>query len=799
MISGFTVAATVTLTLAIALNVTVYTVMDAVLFRGYPLVQRSDRIVFLQERGPANQCCISYADFEDWRTQARSFDGLALVRGVPITFRDGAGRPSDMRVAGLGANAFTLLGVVPLLGRDFTAADERPGAPQVAILSHRFWHRRFGGRLEIVGSTVHINGLPATVIGVMPERFAFPYKADGDLWMPLVHTPELRQRGLTPGGFTVVGRLRDGVDVAEAKAELEAINRRLEAAFPETNRGVVPTVATHSDMNSGPDAATIWGSLWVGAWFVLVIACANVANLMLVRTIGRWREFATRMALGGGVGRIVRQLVIESVMVAGVAGVLSWWITNWSVRTWDIVTASEYQVLDYTVNSGTFFYLLFVTVVAVALVTAAPIARVLRLSVHGALSGDARGATQSLRAKSLASGLVAVQTALAIVLLGGAGVLARSFVAIVGAETGIRDPERVVVGLTRLPSDVYPSATARRDYFAALEARLTAMPGVDAAAVASTIPIRFAPLRELEIEGRPAPPDHASRIGFVLATPDYFTVMGVPTTVGRVFTDTDGASTMPVAVVNESFAATAWPGEDPVGKRLRSTDRNASAEWRTVVGVVRNIMQGDPLRQQFKPLVYLPVAQETAPQAAYFMVRTALPTDHIAGAVLDELRRLDSDVLVERFGTLAASFAFDRDFMDVEHSELGKHAKVAPIFAGIALALTALGLAAVLAHTVSQRTKEIGVRIAIGAAARDIRRLVLREGMRPVLVGMLSGLAGSLAVNRILQSQLVGVSPYDPATLVMTSATLVIVTLGACQVPSRRAMRVDPVVALRHE
>ncbi len=196
---GFTVAATVTLTFAIALNVTVYTVMDAVLFRGYPLVQRSDRIVFLQERGPANQCCISYADFEDWRAQARSFDGLALVRGVPITFRDGDGRPSDMRVTSLDANAFRLLGVMPLLGRDFTAADERPGAPQVAILSHRFWQRRFGGRLEIVGSTVHINGLPATVIGVMPERFAFPYKADGDLWMPLVQPRSSVNVGSRPG------------------------------------------------------------------------------------------------------------------------------------------------------------------------------------------------------------------------------------------------------------------------------------------------------------------------------------------------------------------------------------------------------------------------------------------------------------------------------------------------------------------------------------------------------------------------------------------------------------------------
>ena len=253
---GFAVAAIVMLTLAIALNTTIYTVMDAILFRGYPLVRGGDRVVFLQERGPGNQCCISYQDFEDWRMQATSFEGLALVRGVSITFRDGDGRPMDMRARRLSANTLALLGVEPVLGRDFTAADARPGAAPVTLLNHRFWQRRFGGRVDAVGTTVHIDGVPATVIGVLPERFEFPYKIDGDLWLPLVHTPDLEQRGLTPGGFTVVGRLRDGVTLAEARTELETINRRLEDAYPDTNRGVVPTVATHAEMNSGPDSAT---------------------------------------------------------------------------------------------------------------------------------------------------------------------------------------------------------------------------------------------------------------------------------------------------------------------------------------------------------------------------------------------------------------------------------------------------------------------------------------------------------------------------------------------------------------
>jgi putative ABC transport system permease protein len=796
---AFTLAAIAMLAIGIGLNVAVYAVRDTMLFRGYPLVPGNDRLVFLQERGPANQCCMSYPDFEDWRDQAQSFAGLGYVGAAPITFRDGDGRPMDMRVTTLSANAFGLLGVAPLLGRDFTAADERPGAAPVAILNHRFWERRFGRRADVVGSTVHINGVPATIVGVMPERFDFPLKVDDDLWMPVVHTAELRRRGLRPGGFTVVGRLRDGVTLEDARAELETINRRLELEHPATNRGVVPTVATHSEMNSGPDAAMIWGSVWAASWLVLLVACANLANLTLVRTVGRWREFSTRMALGGGIGRMVRQILFEGLSLAAVAGALGWWITQWSVRTWDAVTASQYQVLDYTVDAGTFGYLVAITVTAAVLVSLAPIGRVRQLGVNGALKGDARGVTQSMRAKHLSAGLVAVQMALAIVLLSGAGVLIRSFTTIVGAETGVRDAQTIVVGRLRLASDTYPTPESRHEYFARLAAHLPTIAGVSDSAVATTVPVRFAAIRALAIDGRPSLPDGEMRVGVLGTGPDYFRVIGAGAVAGREFNGSDGPAGRPVAIVNESFVATFWPGEDPLGKRIRVVEPSASAEWRTVVGVVRNIMQGDPLRQQFKPLVYVPFVQEPAPRTAYFLVRTTGPTEPVAGAIRTATQGLDTDVQLENFGTLQASFAFDRDFMDAEHSELGKHAKVAPVFATIALLLAAIGLGAVMAHSVSQRTKEIGVRMAIGAAAPEIKRLIVRDGMRPVALGLVAGLAASLAVNRLLQSQLVGVSPYDPATLATTPVLMILIALLACQLPSRRAVQVDPVVALRHE
>ncbi len=795
---GFSITAVVTLTLALALNATVFVVMDATLFRGFPLVKRNDRLVFLQERGPAGPRPVPYADVEEWRRQAQAFTGFAFVGGRPITFRDHDGRPTDMRVWQVDANTFSLLGVRPVLGRDFMPSDQDPAADPAVMLNHRFWRSRFHGRPDIVGTRVTVNERPATIIGVMPERFDFPLKIDGDMWMPLIATPALTRRGSTESGLAVVARLRDRVSRDEGRAELETINRRIEADHPDTNRGVVPMLMSHAYMNSGPHAELIWGSLWVASWFVLLIACANLANLTLVRTIGRWRELATKLALGAGAGRVIRQLSIECLLIACGAGLLAWRIVVWSVSTWDAVTASQYQVLDYSIEASSLAYLAAITLVSAVLMAIAPVVRIRQIGTSAALKGDARGVSRGAQARRLALSLVAVQMALAIVLLAGAGLLVRSFTQIVGADTGVGAPDRVVIGQMRLPSLNYASAAARRQYFDRLVAALESVPGVERVSLASTTPVRFAPQRAVEIEGRPQQREERM-VSFVRAGAGYFAVLDTPPIAGRDFSHDDRIDGLPAAIVNQSFVDRFWPGQNPIGRRIRDVNSSGEGVWRVVVGVVPNILQSDPLRQTFKPLVYVPFAQEPAALNMYWLARTTVPATLVADALRRAAESIDADVPVTNFATLEQSFAFDRDFMDLEHSELGKYAKVAPIFAGIALLLSAIGLIAMIAHSVGQRTKEIGVRMAIGATGPDIRRLILREGLSPVAVGVVAGLALSLAVNRLLESQLVGVSPYDPGVMTAAPLLLTLIAVAASLLPARRAVAVDPVVALRND
>ena len=792
------------LTLAIGLNVTVFTIVQAMLFRGFPLVEHNDRLLYIQARHPSGGCC-SVADFEAWRAGAPAFQGLAFVTGRQATFRDGAARPVDAVAMALSANAFQLLGVRPMLGRDFLPADDTPGAARVVILSHRFWERQLGRRPDVVGSTVEINGAPASVVGVMPARFEFPEHQD--LWMPVAVSTEAERRA--PTGYFVFGRLRDGATRQEARDELDTIDRRVEAIYPATNRGVILTVNRHSQFFVGPEATTIYGSLWAAAWLVLLIACGNLANLQLARTIGRWREFATRIALGAGPWRMVRQMLIENLILAAVAGLLGGAMTAWNVRAWSVATENRYVVLDYSLSAGTAAYLVGIAVVAAMLCALAPILRVVPLGVDGALHGDARGVTQSLRAKRLTAGLVVGQMALAIILVSGAGVLVRSLFNIVHAQTGVRDPADILVGAVHLPPDKYSTTADRLTFVDRLEARLRALPAVAGEAVASTIPANSATSRPLDIAGRPTPPESGARVSSLAVSPDYFRVIDTPLVAGRDFNDGDRADGLPVAIVNERFAATFWPGEHAVGQHLRLIQPNAPNEWRTVVGVAPNIMQDDATRQTFRPIVYVPFRQGPAVRApsldegtfngTYLLLRANVPPKQIASAVRAAVEKLDPDVTVPDLESLKGTFRFHRGGMDLEHAELGKNAAVAPILAGIALILAVIGLYAVIAHSVSQRTQEIGVRIAIGAESHDIRRLIVRQGMLPVTLGIVAGLPVSLAVNRILQSQLVGVSPYDATTLLGAPAMLAIVAVLACHVPARRAIHVDPVVALRHE
>lgn len=494
---------------------------------------------------------------------------------------------------------------------------------------------------------------------------------------------------------------------------------------------------------------------------------------------------------------MIRQVLLESWMITGVAGAACWWIVKWCVHQWDLVTFSMYQVLDYSVDLRTFAYLAAVTLGAAILFSLAPVARVMQIGVNGVLRGEAQGATQSRSGKRLQAALVAVQMALAVVLLSGAGVLVRSLASIVNANTGTHDPEHVLVGSARLPSDKYPDNETKEAYFQRLEARLRTIPGIEEATLASNLPVYSSNQQTVEIEGKPAGPDDASTAGSFAVGSDYFRVVSAAAISGREFNDGDRPGSLPVALVNQSFAARFFPGENPIGKRLRSTARNRPGDWLTVVGVVPNVMQNDATRQQFKALVYVPLSQRP-PARVYFLARTGM-TAALAGTIRQEVQKLDPDVTLQDLTTLKAHMAFDRDSMDALHSELGKHATVAPIFAVIALALAAIGLYAVIAHSVGRRTREIGVRMAIGATVEDIRRMIFSEGMLPAITGAILGLAASLAVNRVLQSQLVGVTPYDPATMASAPLILALVALLACGIPARRAMSVDPAIALRHD
>jgi putative ABC transport system permease protein len=497
---------------------------------------------------------------------------------------------------------------------------------------------------------------------------------------------------------------------------------------------------------------------------------------------------------------MIRGIAIESALLTTVAAPLAWWLTRWSVRAWSIATASRYQVLDYTVGAGSLAYLLAVAAVATVLFSMAPIGQMRQLSLSGVLKAEARGVTQSPWHRHLSSGLVAVQMALAVVLLAGAGILVRSFTNIISADSGVREPRQVLVGMLRMPSLKYPDTTRRLAYLDRVRSELESLPGVEAETVSSGIPVKFTGRRRtFEIDTQLANPDEDLAALSVTAGTEYFRVLGPPPVSGRAFKRDDHAASAAVAIVNQSFATRFWPGESPLGKRLRFTDGGAAGEWRTVVGVVPNIMEGDALRQEFKPVVYTPFLQEAPARAVFFLVRTAAAPGAVAPAIRGRLQTLDGDVILEHFSTLHDHFAFDRDSMDFEHSELGKHATVAPIFATIALLLSAIGLVAVIAHSAGQRTKEIGIRMAIGASAQEISGMLMAEGMRPVVVGLVVGLAVALGANRILQSQLVGVSPFDPLVMIAASAVLMTVALAACAIPIRRALSIEPVIALRHD
>ena len=786
---GFTAVAVMMLAFGIGINATVFTVTNAVLFKGFALAKNNDRLRYVSYKN--SNCCVSYPDFLDWKAQAKSFEGMAIVHGVGLALTDSSGFPENLNGNENSADTFRVVGQKPIMGRDFTASDEMPGAAPVAILNYGFWVRRYGKDPAIIGRTVRMNGALTTYVGVMPEGFSFPQTVD--VWVPLVQTPKVMNRE-NRDTWVVVARLAEGISVETAQAEMDVIGKRLATEYPVTNRELLPEIQTFTQFFIGPNAALIYGSMWGAVGFVLLIACANLANLLLARAIGRSREISIRIALGAGRWRIIRQLLIESVMLSGLGGLLGWWIAKWGVRSYALAMAnkSSWLVLDYSMDQRVLAYLIAISIGTGLLFGLAPALRLSRLDVNASLKDGARGATGAGHGKHLSALLVIGEMALAVVLLAGAGVMIRSYLKIHTADIGA-NTANLLGGSVSLPSEKYPRAEDRISFFDRLITRLEAMPGVESVATADALPASGSLKLSFQLAGDP-PEDRRRKLSTLKISPAYFRTVKATIRSGREFNDADVLSTAPVAIVNQLFASKYWPGEDPLGKRIRfftsDNDGDTPEPWRTVVGVASNIIQNDQTRQTFDPVVYLPYRQKPG-GGAWIFVRTGVPPAGLTTAFRQAIQAIDPGLPL--YGPMSIEGRMER-FWDSRF-----YGSLFLIFAGIALLLASIGLYTVIAHSVSQGTQEIGVRMAIGGTPRDILKLVFRQGMLPLAIGLTVGLAASFAVNRLLTSVLVQVSPADPITLVVASAVLILAGTLGCLIPARRAMRVDPVVALRNE
>ena len=788
---GFTIVAVTALSLGIGVNATVFTLANGVLFKSMPF-DRNDRVLYLSTQNAARgnrRAGVSYPDFRDWKSQTKSFEELAAYTGDGVNYSDKTGLPELYNAARMTANSFHAIGQRPIMGRDFAPEDEKPGAVPVAILSYGLWERRYGKDPSIVGKSVRLDDVSTTIIGVMPLGFMFPGTAD--LWTPYVPGPNSEKRESRP--LTAFGRMKDGVTLKSAKAEMEGITRRLQSAYPITNQGISAVVQTFGEQFNGSQINLIFSAMLGAVGFVLLIACANVANLLLGRAVGRIREISIRTALGASRWRVIRQLLVESVMLSAAAGAIGWLIAIWGVRTFDavVIPLGKPAYIDFSMDYHVFLYLVAVAIGTGVLFGLAPALRLSRLDVNTALKDGGRGSSGGGRGKYLSGLLVVGEMALAVVLLVGAGLMIRSFMAAYSTTTGVNVNNMLTMRL-QLAQAKYPKDEDLIAFHERLGKQLSALPGVETVSIASNLPTGGSMTLPFEIEGAP-PADEKRRqtLGAIVIGPGYFRAVDVRALRGRFFTESDGVSGPQVIIVNQEFTEKMFPNDDPIGKRLRLFQGSTPQAWLTIVGIVPDILQNSNTNQR-DPLIYIPY-RERPQRDMGIIARTKVPPATLGTAFRKAVQGIDEDLPIYRLLTmedrLAQNFWPWRVF-----------GTLFAIFAGIALTLASVGLYAVIAHSVSQRTQEIGVRMALGASSREIHGLVFSQGMLQLAIGLSIGLAGAFGVTRILRSVLVSsVSPTDPATFATATFVLALAAVLGCLIPARRAMSVDPVVALRHE
>jgi putative ABC transport system permease protein len=787
---AFTLIAALTLALGIGANSAIFSAVYALLINPLPFPELN-RVVAIWDKMPSRGVPhneVTIPNYLDWRAQSQSYDQLALYRWWSANLT-GVDPPERIQGFLVTANFIDVTGIKPIMGRTFTEEENQPGKDGVAIITHSLWQRRFGGDRNILNKTIMINGVARTVIGVMPERFNYPKGAE--IYAPIALTSQLLS-SRSSHGYYVIGRLKPNVPIASAQAELDNIAARLEQQYPESNTGwgatVFPIVAD--------TVRTYDTALWVmmgAVGFVLLIACANVANLMLARASGRQKEIALRAALGASRWRIVRQLLTESLIVALIGGALGILVGLWGIDALRVSNPGDaarfapgwYQL---GINPVVLLFTLALSLLSGLVFGLAPAWQVSKPNLNDALKEGGRhfsGGSHRLR-----SGLVVFEVALSLVLLVGAGLLFRSFLALLKTDAGF-NPDHVLTMNLVLPLAKYRDDPQRAAFYTDLVQRVRSRAGVEAAAVVNYLPLGGANSSDTYlVEGEPEPPPGHEHVGrYRVCSPDYFQTMGIRLAKGRYFTEQDKAGAPPVVIINSTFARQHWPGQDPIGKRIRFTGPLDKAPWMQVVGVIEDVKH--ELNLEVTPEYYLPHAQDPW-NSMILVARTTVEPASLAGAIRQDVWSIDKNQPV-----------FDVKTMQEVRSEsvtlYSFSSVMLAIFAGVALLLASIGIYGVMAFVVTQRTQEIGIRMALGARASDVLKLVVTNGMKLAVIGLAIGLAAAWGLTRFMEKLLVGVKPTDLLTFSLVSLALLLAAFLACYVPARRATKVDPLNALRYE
>ena len=791
---GFTAVAVIALALGIGANTAIFSVVDAVLLAplGY---QNPDRLVTLLHAGtdPA-----AVANYIDWRDQSRSFEAMGAAEYWTPNLT-GSDPPEHLWGLQVTQNLLPMLGIQPLLGRLFVAGEDQKGSEHEVILSDRLWERRFGRDPNVLGKPMTLNGEAYTVVGVMPPGFKFaPFWAmHAELWVPDAFGDRVHNRG--GNSLRVFARLKRGVTLAQARAEMAAITGRLEKQYPGTNRGVVVTPLKENVVGKIETPLLV---LLAAVGFVLLIACANVAHMLLARASGRQREIAVRSALGAGRTRVTMQLLTENLLLAAVGAAAGLLLAIWGTQA--LVTlspASIPRVEMAAIDGRVILFLLGVTLVTALVFGLAPSARATAGDLSGALNEGGRGGGDGLRRNRLRSFLVASEFALAFMLLIGAGLMIRSFSALRSLDPEF-DPHNVLSLVVSVAGSKEAGPDQRAIFYRQLLQRVRALPGVQSAGGINHLPLAgdiwglpFA------IEGHPKPRPGESPVAvYRIVMPGYFQTMRLPLRRGREITDLDDARAPGVVIVNERAAGSYWPGEDPIGKRIAfDDDRRNPPTWLTVIGVAANAKQSDWAADPY-PEVYLAALQNReflenpGAHVAYLtlVVRTVGDPAALAPDVKKTVWSFDRNLPVSEVYTMDQVVAGANAQPRFEMLLLG-------VFAVIALLLAAVGIYGVMSYSVSRRTREIGIRISLGASRAEVLRMVLRQGMAQALAGSAAGIAGAPLLSRLMARMLYGVRPTDPVTFGSVAVVLGLAAILAIFVPARKATRIEPMAALRHE